>query len=61
MTGHADERPDADPLPKSCCNQKTNSNDALQKMRADSVKQFNTDSGKDLSLNSCVESLNTEK
>ena len=60
MTGHADGRPDADPLNKLSNNQITTANDS-QKMYANSRNQPDSDLEKDISSNSFAESLDIEK
>ena len=60
MTGHADGRPDADPLTKASNNRKTTAHDS-RKMLAELTKQPGSDQARDSFPNPCVESLDIEK
>ena len=56
MTGHADGKPDADPLTKASSNRKTTVFNS-QKVHAESTQQTDSDSARDSFPNPCVESL----
>ena len=60
MTGHADGKPDADPLTKASSNRKTTAPNS-QKMHAESTRQTDSDSARGSFPIPCVESLDIEK
>ena len=60
MTGHADGKPDADPLTKAPSNRKDTVLNS-QRMHAESTQQTVSDSARVSFPNPCVESLDIEK